>query len=278
MKKYLIFGLLVVALFAVGAVLAAKPDFQAGQVANPVNGEVKNIVTIPAKAIEVAPNIFYLGAATEKGETVEGYAFVGYRKGFGKSNSVGKAAGSSSCYGFLANGAKWKTIESYIVDPRNVSGIDETVIRNNIALNISKWENAALKNILGNETTGIVDGVDTVVPDNKNEVYFGSIDSPGAIAMTVVWGIFSGPVQARKLVEWDQVYDENDFPWSALGESGKMDFENIATHELGHSVGMNDLYTSACSEQTEYGYAIYGETKKRTLEAGDITGVKTLYK
>jgi hypothetical protein len=26
-----------------------------------------------------------------------------------------------------------------------------------------------------------------------------------------------------------------------------------------------------------YGYANYGETKKRTLESGDITGVKLLY-
>jgi hypothetical protein len=64
---------------------------------------------------------------------------------------------------------------------------------------------------------------------------------------------------------------------SDSGEAGKMDFENIATHELGHSVGLGDLYTDACSEQTMYGYADNGETKKRTLEAGDIKGVQELY-
>lgn len=55
-------------------------------------------------------------------------------------------------------------------------------------------------------------------------------------------------------------------------------FESIATHELGHSVGLDDLYDGSCSEQTMYGYATEGETKKRTLEAGDIAGVQELYK
>lgn len=96
-------------------------------------------------------------------------------------------------------------------------------------------------------------------------------------AMAVVWGIFSGPPSFRELVEWDQIYDDVDFDWSSDGEANKMDFENIATHELGHSVGLADLYEGACSEETMYGYASYGEIKKRSLEAGDIIGVKKLY-
>jgi hypothetical protein len=57
-----------------------------------------------------------------------------------------------------------------------------------------------------------------------------------------------------------------------------MDFENIATHELGHSVGLGDLDEDRCSDQTMYGYADYGETNKRDLEAGDIKGISELYK
>jgi len=118
---------------------------------------------------------------------------------------------------------------------------------------------------------------DETAPDGKNEVLFADIDSPDAIAVTIIWGIFSGPTYKRKIVEWDQVYDDVDFNWSSSGEAGKMDFENIATHELGHSMGMGDLYKSYCSEQTMYVYADYGETKKQTLEAGDITGINILY-
>ena len=56
----------------------------------------------------------------------------------------------------------------------------------------------------------------------------------------------------------------------------KIDFYNIATHELGHSVGMTDLY-NFCTEETMYGYATEGETKKRDLNAGDIAGINALY-
>jgi hypothetical protein len=131
--------------------------------------------------------------------------------------------------------------------------------------------------IIGGEITGTVDGADLTSPDNKNEVLFGNVDFPGAIAVTIVWGIFRGLPAGRELVEWDQVYDDVDFDWGLNGEAGKMDFENIATHELGHSVGLADLYDAVCSEETMYGYAAEGETKKRTLEGGDITGVLELY-
>jgi hypothetical protein len=56
-----------------------------------------------------------------------------------------------------------------------------------------------------------------------------------------------------------------------------MDLQNIATHELGHAVGLDDIYTSTCSEVTMYGYSTYMETKKRTLEQPDIKGISGIY-
>lgn len=298
MKKVVMWSLFIALLISAALVLA-KPSFQAATVTNPVTQEPKNTVVIPAKAVEVAPNIIYLGTAVDKGRVVEGYAFIDYKEGFGKPTGCnndskcqgwedptcadcanggnGGAPDTSSCYGFLAKGAKWKTVEPYIVNPANTRALNETFVTSNLAVDINKWETAAGTNILGDEISGVVDGADLQSPDNKNEVYFADIEQSGAIAITVVWGIFIGPPGQRELVEWDQVYDQADFDWSATGEAGKMDFENIATHELGHSVGLDDLYTDSCSEQTMYGYADYGEIKKRSLEAGDITGVKKLY-
>jgi len=301
MKKYLTLGLFVALVFSMGFVLAAKPDFQAATVTNPVTGEPKNTVTLPPTAIQVAPNIFYLGTAIDKGRVVEGYAFVDYRKGFGKpgtecgndicepgenakkcpADCAGGGNGetdTSSCYGFLARGAKWKTIENYIVNPANTEGLTDNFVMSNLAMDIDKWETAADANILGtgSKTSETLEA-DFYETDDKNEVYFGDVSQPGAIAVAVVWGIFSGPPRARELVEWDMIFDQADFDWSDSGAAGKMDFENIATHELGHSVGLDDLYDSKCSEMTMYGYADYGETNKRTLEDGDIAGVKKLY-
>jgi predicted Zn-dependent protease len=56
-----------------------------------------------------------------------------------------------------------------------------------------------------------------------------------------------------------------------------MDLQNIATHEFGHAVGLGDIYDTACSSVTMYGYSDYGDTVKRTLETPDITGLRTLY-
>ena len=169
-------------------------------------------------------------------------------------------------------------VEPWVAKTSNVRNLDGVSAFNLLSNGIAKWENAASFDILGNgalTSDGLI--ADTVSPDNKNEVYFANIETQNAIAVTIVWGIFGGPTYQRVLVEWDQVYDDIDYDWSLAGEVGKMDFDNIATHELGHSVGMGDIYESACSAVTMYGYAATGETKKQTLEPADILGVSALY-
>ncbi len=150
---------------------------------------------------------------------------------------------------------------------------------------MGKWEDAAdgivgnnkSINILGNGTATTTDlSVGYGKLNGKNEAYFAALSDNNTIAVTYVWGIFSGPVAKRQLVEWDQVYNTY-YSWSDKGEAGKMDFEDIATHELGHAFGMNDLYNKACNQQTMYGYASFGEIIKRTLENGDINGISILY-
>ncbi|MFH1545222.1 MAG: matrixin family metalloprotease [archaeon] len=293
MKKFLILGLFVMLVFSVSSAVAVKPDYVPKEI------KEKAKVSLPSNAVEVSPGVFYLGKAVHKGKTVEGYAIIQYKKGFGKpgtecgngfcepsenSKSCPADCGGdngeegSNCYGFLARGAKWKTIEPYVVNTSNTQGLNASFILTNLALDINKWETAAGVDIIGNgSSTNEELEADLIEPDNKNEVYFGDVDDYGAIAITVVWGRFGGKPSQRELVEWDQIYDQVDFDWSASGDANKMDFENIATHELGHSVGMDDLYNVKCSEATMYGYADEGETNKRTLEAGDIIGVQELY-
>ena len=76
--------------------------------------------------------------------------------------------------------------------------------------------------------------------------------------------------------QFDIVFDI-DFAWSASGEAGKMDLQNIATHELGHGAGLDDLYQSPAYRETMYGYSAYGEISKRDLYIGDKTGITKLY-
>lgn len=67
------------------------------------------------------------------------------------------------------------------------------------------------------------------------------------------------------------------YGWSVAGEAGKMDVRNVATHELGHSLALNDLYNPESVQKTMYGVVRFGERKKRTLHPDDVNGIRRLY-
>ena len=248
-------------------------------------------VIIPEHAVEVAPHVFYLGEAIDPadGQMVRGYAFMLTAEA--KTDSVNKPAkpvkpAVNTCYGFLASGAKWKTVENWVMNSSNPFAMDEMTVFNLLDRGINKWEDAANgvvgdgygKNVVGagSFTTEMLNA-DETAPDNMNEIYFGELE-PGTIGVTIVWGVFGGAPKARELREWDQVYNTY-YTWSAeaSGVPDKMDFDNIASHELGHTMGLDDLYTDSCGQETMYGYASNGEIKKRDLNAGDIAGIRKLY-
>ncbi len=283
MKKIIVF----ITIFVSFVTLSVPNSFAAQEKVAATNSHSGANVLIPEKALEVAPGVFSLGSAIdpETGELVEGYSIIHYKNNQAKPQG-GSKPGATQCYTYLASGSKWKTVEPWIVNAQNTSSLDQTFVFNSITNNIAKWEDASDGivgnglgiNILGNGTnTTAALSADTISPDGQNEVVFGAISDSNTIGVTIVWGIFSGPTANRKLVEWDQVYNDVNYDWSASGEVGKMDFENIATHELGHAVGLADLYTTSCLNETMYGYASEGTINKRTLEIGDITGINNLY-
>jgi len=274
-KKFIVLFIAAGLLVAASQVGAAKPE------------TTPRTLTLPPQAFKVADNIFYMGKTPDpqSGKLLEGYAIVHYKDQPIKPEKPGKPS-KILCYAFLANGAKWKIVEDWMVNAANNSRLSSAFIFDNLTFDIAKWEDAAdgvlensiSKNILGNGSVTTSDlSVDFGKLNGNNEVYFAPLSNQNIIALTYIWGISGGPVANRELDEWDQIYNDN-YGWSLNGEPTKMDFENIATHELGHSVGLDDLYKSNCSPETMYGYASYGETKKQTLESGDVTGVSQLYR
>jgi len=238
--------------------------------------------SLPDHAYEVAKGVVYLGGVWQEGRLVEGYAFIHKPKGRsakpeGKGKPGGGGGKAPSCYAVLAKGARWKIAENYMVDPSNSHDLSDTYVEEQMAMALLAWDGEVDANIFGGQINGLIDGADSIRPDGKNEVMFGAIASPGVIAVTIVWGIYSGPPGGRELVEWDQVYDDEDYSWGnvAAGHTG-MDFANIAVHEVGHAAGMGHPEDS-CTEETMFSFAGTGETKKRTLNSGDISGVNELY-
>ena len=71
----------------------------------------------------------------------------------------------------------------------------------------------------------------------------------------------------------------SSYDWSIaeVPPPGLIDVQNVATHELGHALGLKDTYDPLYCESTMYGLATWAETKKRTLEPDDIEGLQAVY-
>lgn len=112
--------------------------------------------------------------------------------------------------------------------------------------------------------------------DLKNIVAWGRT-SGTALAVTYVRYLSNGQV-----IDVDTILNKK-FPWSwsnsaTCAETTSYDAENILTHELGHWIGLDDMYDAANYQHaTMYGYGAKGEVKKDTLTTGDQAGAAAIY-
>lgn len=95
-----------------------------------------------------------------------------------------------------------------------------------------------------------------------------------------------GGVIAVAITSWDpetleiqlaEIIFERSLEWATDGSADAYDVQALTAHESGHWLKLGDLYEDACSDETMYGYAELGETKKRTLGAGDVEGIDVIY-
>ena len=192
-------------------------------------------------------------------------------------------------------GVKWKTLPVKLeVNPTNPYGLGEVFVITAIGLAAEEWDDGAYSQSDGDTSTTwtgvnvnlIYDEIaitgkgyddlawDSSKLDGKNTILWGDYPQQGVIAVTIIW---SNRV-TKEIVEFDMVLD-TDFAWGNATELGSsvMDLQNIVTHELGHGLGLGDVYHTAANQETMYGYAAYGETIKRSLYIGDQTGIIKLY-
>lgn len=186
------------------------------------------------------------------------------------SNSIVKPAG-------------WKMPSAWVYRlnigsvPSTVGGANLQTITNS---SFSVWTNAM------NSAVAISRGADTnanrAVFDGQNIIAWGRT-SGSALAVSYVW---YNPTTGA-LAEVDTIMN-NKFTWywsnpagwisgETCAYQGVYDAQNILTHELGHTVGLDDEYATEFQNNTMFGYGQTGETKKDTLTSGDINGAYSLY-
>lgn len=169
-------------------------------------------------------------------------------------------------------GLKWKSFPvDYVINPSN-SGLDEEFVKAAILTSAESWDHETSTELF-NDSYDVSNSIAYGTQDFINAISFGDYLDERVIGVTTIWYTPRG----KQIVEFDIMLN-TDYVWGdAVGNSKVMDLQNIATHEIGHGAGLDDIYEEVCSEVTMYGWSDYGETEKRTLEQPDVTGLQKLY-
>ena len=173
---------------------------------------------------------------------------------------------------FLYDGLHWEDSDLPVRWEIDQDGTaDRTEEFDAIRAGYQTWENVSgsyfTETYVGTTTSGLS------IYDGHNVVSWGDSESGGSV-IAVCWTRYDPGT--GEILECDIEF-QNDIIWSSTGEEGKFDVQNIATHEFGHTLLLEDLYGDGDSEKTMYGYGAEGETKKRTLHQDDIDGIRHIY-
>ena len=181
-------------------------------------------------------------------------------------------------------GAKWLSLPVPLEVNPTGCGTDERFVLAAIATAAEEWDDGAYSAWGGVPPNLFAGGIMIVNKgyndlawtadkrDGCNTIIWGNYPTSGVIAVTIIWYI---PNIA--ILEFDAVFD-TDYAWGdAKTTPNVMDVENIATHELGHGAGLDDLYEAVAYQETMYGYSALEEIIKRDLYKGDKQGITKLY-
>lgn len=168
---------------------------------------------------------------------------------------------------YATEGPKWPTNQVvYYVNPQNLYLSDAAAVWA-IQTGAAAWRDQSGANIqlvYGGTTSG-----SSLTMNNKNEVFFRN-DSSGFVAETYWW--FDG---SNHFIDADIVMHENYVYFAGSGCSKGVYLEEVATHEFGHALGL--AHSSVPDATMEPAMPDYCDTSQLTLEADDISGIRTLY-
>lgn len=184
-------------------------------------------------------------------------------------------------YKLFRGGVKWSVEDlpvSYYINTETIPGGLNAVTE--IAAAFEAWDAKTSKELYNDSPVETTEFLPQDFRDGKNVIAWVPIDNLNIIAVTSFWYY----VNTKELIEFDIEFN-TQFAWG-IDQDGEgttyvltnaMDVRNIATHEAGHTLVLDDLYQDQYAEMTMYGYSDYGEVKKISLEPGDIAGLQKLY-
>jgi hypothetical protein len=188
--------------------------------------------------------------------------------------------GRSSAYALT--GKRWNQkdpqIKLYLRTDANLAGeaMSTTAVQSAIANAANTWDDATNQNLFADANL-----VTTTTSANA-----GTYDGKNTIAWKTLSCSYLGYAQTwYRLNKVDGYYPilESDitcngrYPYNTNGASSGIDVQTLVTHELGHTIGLGDIYNNPAFSKDTRQVMHYYTGLKRTLGNGDKTGVWALY-
>lgn len=149
------------------------------------------------------------------------------------------------------------------------SGLSVSAVTNALQASFNAWNGAPQIDV---DTDGTVR---RYTANRQYDLLWGRT-SGSSIAVTYTWLWSDGAIES------DTVFN-NRLPWFVAGSEGdgciesqpRYDVRNIATHEFGHTYGLD--HAADDRFETMYPYGFTGETLKGSPENGDLAGIAAIY-
>jgi hypothetical protein len=187
-------------------------------------------------------------------------------------------AGNGDPSDYALSGRRWNT-----KDPQLKFILrDDTYLRNEklTAINVqtaiidasNAWDDATNQNLFADSNLVTISPTVSIDSYNKLNTIGWKPFLNNCLAYSRTWYKSTLVDGYKTIVDSDIVFNTK-YAWRTEGTVGA-DVQTIALHEIGHSLGLGDLYNSEESAQTMYGYYLRTD---RTLGNGDTAGIYKLY-